>query len=296
MILLALDLGVLHRRAHIIKMREALLGSAFWICLAIAFGAVIWLWRGQQNTLEYFTGYLIEKSLSADNVFVFSVIMSYFAVPQIYQHRVLFWGILGALVMRLSFIAAGIVVIHAFEWIIYVFGGFLVVTGVRLWFQKEQEIHPERNPILRLLQRVFQVTKGYENGHFFIRNNGKLLATPLFIVLVVIESTDVIFALDSIPAILAITLDPFIVYSSNVFAILGLRALYFMLAGARERFEYLHFGLAAILVFVGAKMILSGVQVDIPINIALGFVGIVLLFSILASWFITNRRNKLATT
>jgi tellurite resistance protein TerC len=232
--------------------------------------------------LEFLTGYLLEKSLSVDNIFVFVMIFTYFRVPYMHQHKVLFWGILGALIMRALFIAIGITLIQKFHWIIYIMGAFLIVTGIKMATQKSEQINPERNPVLRLIRRFLRVTEDYEGGRFFVRRNGVLFATPLFIVVLVVETTDVIFAVDSIPAILAITLDPFIVYTSNVFAILGLRALYFALAGVVRLFHYLPYGLSLILVFVGIKMLLVDIY-KIPIGIALGTVAAVIAISVIAS-------------
>ena len=280
--MLALDLGVFHRKAHVIKIKEALAWSAFWIALALLFNVGVYFWRGPQTALEFLTGYLLEKSLSVDNIFVFLLIFSYFKVPALYQHKVLFWGILGALIMRAIFIAAGVTLIQQFHWIIYVFGAFLVFTGIKMAMQKDKEIHPEKNPVLKLFQRVMPVTQDYEKSKFFVRRAGGVLATPLFVVLLVVETTDVVFAVDSIPAILAITHDPFIVYTSNVFAILGLRALYFALSGIMQLFHYLHYGLSFILVFVGVKMLLADIY-KIPIGIALGVVASTLLISVIAS-------------
>jgi len=280
--MLALDLGVFHRRAHVVKIKEALVWSAFWITLALLFNLVIYFWRGPETALEFLTGYLIEKSLSLDNLFVFLLIFSYFRVPPLYQHKILFWGILGALIMRAVFILTGITLIQEFHWVIYIFGGFLILSGIKMGLQKDKEIHPERNPVLRLFRRFMPVTDSYKDNKFFIKRAGRYLATPLFVVLLVIETTDVIFAVDSIPAILAITLDPFIVYTSNVFAILGLRALYFALAGLMRLFHYLHYGLSAILVFVGIKMLLTEIY-KIPVAIALGVVASILLISVIAS-------------
>ena len=280
--MLALDLGVFHRKAHVIKIKEALAWSAFWITLALLFNLGIYFWRGPETALEFLTGYLIEKSLSLDNLFVFLLIFSYFRVPSLYQHKALFWGIVGALIMRAAFIFTGITLVQKFHWVIYIFGAFLILSGIKMGLQKGKEIHPERNPVLRLFRRFMPVTDGYEDSKFFIKRAGRYLATPLFIVLLVVETTDVIFAVDSIPAILAITLDPFIVYTSNVFAILGLRALYFALAGLMRLFHYLHYGLSAILVFVGVKMLLVDVY-KIPVAIALGVVASILLISVIAS-------------
>jgi TerC family integral membrane protein len=280
--MLILDLGVFHRKAHEVRIREALFWSAFWIVLSLLFNLGIYFWHGSQAALEFFTGYLLEKSLSVDNIFVFLMVFTYFRVPYIHQHKVLFWGILGALIMRALFILTGIALIQKFHWIIYVMGGFLVLTGIKMATQKDEEINPERNPVLRLVRRLLPMTEDYESGRFFVRRSGRLFATPLFIVVLVVETTDVIFAVDSIPAILAITLDPFIVYTSNVFAILGLRALYFALAGVMKLFHYLPYGLSFILVFVGVKMLLVDIY-KVPISLALGTVAGVLAISVLAS-------------
>lgn len=280
--MLALDLGVFHRKHHEVKFKEAISWTAVWITLALVFNGLVYYVWGSQVALQFLTGYLIEKSLSVDNVFVFLLIFSYFKVPAKYQHEVLFWGIIGALVFRAIFIAVGITLLEHFHWLIYVFGAFLVFTGVKLALEKDKEIHPERNIVLRIFRRMMRVTNEYEGGKFFVRKNGHTWATPLFVVLLVIETTDIIFAVDSIPAILAITKDPFIVYTSNVFAILGLRALYFALAGVMQLFHHLHYGLAVILGFVGLKMILSDVY-KIPIGVSLGVIMGVLTLSIVAS-------------
>ena len=280
--MLALHLGVFHRKAHEVRLREALIWSAVWIGLALLFNVGVYFWRGSETALQFLTGYLIEKSLSVDNIFVFLMLFSYFRVPAAYQHKVLFWGILGALIMRAIFIAAGIALIQKFHWVIYIFGAFLILTGIKMAWQKGKEIHPERNPVLRLFRRLMPVTDGYEEDRFFIRRNGRRFATPLFVVLLLVETTDLIFAVDSIPAILAITLDPFIVYTSNVFAILGLRALYFALAGIMQLFHYLHYGLSGILVFVGLKMMLADVY-KIPVGIALAVVAGILVVSVVCS-------------
>jgi tellurite resistance protein TerC len=280
--MLALDLGVFHRKAHEVGIREALFWSVFWIALSLLFNLGVYFWSGPQAALEFLTGYLLEKSLSVDNIFVFLMIFTYFRVPYLHQHKVLFWGILGALIMRAFFILVGITLIQKFHWVIYIMGAFLVITGIKMATQKDADIHPERNPVLRLVRRFMRVTEDYEGGHFFMRRSGRLLATPLFVVVLVVETTDVIFAVDSIPAILAITLDPFIVYTSNVFAILGLRALYFALAGVMQLFSYLPYGLSFILVFVGIKMLLVDIY-KIPIGMALGTVAAVLVISVIAS-------------
>jgi len=282
--MLALDLGVFHREAHVIKIKEALVWSAVWVTLALLFNLGIYFWRGPETALEFLTGYLIEKSLSVDNIFVFLLIFSYFGVPSLHQHKILFWGILGALIMRAVFIATGVTLIEKFHWIMYIFGAFLILTGIRMALQKDRKINPERNPLLRLFRRWVPVTEDYVEGRFFAKRAKRYLATPLFIVLLVIETTDVIFAVDSIPAILAITLDPFIVYTSNVFAILGLRALYFAVAGIMGLFHHLHYGLSAVLVFVGIKMLLADLY-KIPVSIALSVVGGILLISVMGSVF-----------
>jgi tellurite resistance protein TerC len=280
-LMLVLDLTVFHRHAHAIKFKEAIGWSIFWIGLAAAFAVLVFYWRGKATSLDFVTGYLIEESLSVDNLFVFLLIFKFFKVPGNFQHKVLFWGILGALVMRFIFIWAGVSLINRFQWIIYIFGGFLVFTGIKLFKQEESDVQPENNPVLRAFRKFMPVTKDYVGGKFFIRQRG-LYATPLFLVLIVIETTDVLFAADSIPAILAITRDPFIVYTSNVFAILGLRSLYFALAGMMELFHYLHYGLAVILTFIGVKMLISNFY-HLPTAVALGVVAGVLVVSVAAS-------------
>lgn len=280
--LLALDLGVFHRKSHEIKIKEALVWSAVWISLALAFNAFVYFTRGSAPATEFLAGYLIEEALSVDNLFVFLLIFSYFRVPSIVQHKVLFWGILGALVMRALFIVAGISLIEKFHWIIYVFGAFLIYTGIRMVTEQGKEIHPERNPVLRLFRRLMPVTETYVEDRFFVTKGARRFATPLFIVLLMVETTDLIFAVDSIPAILAITRDPFIVYTSNVFAILGLRSLFFALAGLMKLFRYLNYGLCFILVFVGLKM-LAAEFFNIPVVVALGVIIAILGVSILAS-------------
>jgi tellurite resistance protein TerC len=289
--MLALDLGVFHRKAHVVKYKEALSWSGVWIALASTFAVIVYFWRGQQPGLEFVTGYLIELSLSVDNLFVFLVLFSYFKVPDEHQHKVLFWGIVGALVMRVIFIFSGVALINRFHWIIYIFGVFLVYTGIKLAVQDETDIHPETNPILKWFRRTFPMTKTYEGGNFFVVKEGKRFATPLFAVLLVVETTDLLFAVDSIPAILAITRDPFIVYTSNVFAILGLRSMYFALAGMLTVFHYLNYGLAAILVFIGFKMLLSNFY-KIPIAAALGVVAGLLALSIIASVLFPPKEAK----
>jgi TerC family integral membrane protein len=268
LVLLALDLGVFHRKAHEVSIREALAWSGIWVGLALGFNVAVVAWFGAERGMEFLTGFLIEKALAVDNLFVFAVIFSTFAVPPALQHRVLFWGILGALVMRAVFIWLGAVLLQQFHWVMYVFGGFLVLTGVKLFLQREKELHPERNPLVRLFTRLVPSVPRYHGARFFVRENGRWYATPLLLVLIVVEASDVVFAVDSIPAIFAVTSDPFIVYTSNVFAILGLRSLYFLLAGVVGKFHYLKAGLALVLVFVGVKMLLLDVY-KIPIGLSL---------------------------
>lgn len=295
-LMLALDLGVFHRKAHVIKIKEALLLSIFWISLAIMFNILVYFWFGQQKAIEFMTGYVMEKALSVDNLFVFLMIFSYFHVPSIYQHKILFWGILGALIMRAIFIATGIALIEKFHVVIYIFGAFLIITGIKMAFQDDKKIEPEKNPLLRYFRKVIPVTESYEEDKFFVKRAGKYFATPLFIVLIVIESTDILFAVDSIPAVLAVTTDPFIVYTSNVFAILGLRALYFALAGVMPMFYYLNYGLSAILTFVGIKMLISDYY-KVPTMISLGVVAGILvtavIFSVIRSRMLEYRANEL---
>lgn len=288
--MLALDLGVFNRKAHVISPREAGSWVAVWVSLATAFGIGLYVFRGSQPAIEYFTGYIIEYSLSMDNVFVFVLIFSYFAVPAALQHRVLFWGILGALVMRAVMIIGGAALIEQFHWIIYVFGAFLIFTGIRMARGGDEEVHPEHNPLIKLVRRLVPVTPNYEGTRFFVRHAGKLMVTPLFIVLVMIESTDLIFAVDSIPAIFAVTRDPFIVYTSNVFAILGLRSLYFLLHGAMGKFHYLKISLAAVLSFVGVKMVLADIY-HIPITTSLLVIIVLLGVGVAAS---LRRAQKLS--
>ena len=286
--MLALDLGVFHRKAHAVSIREATTWSIVWIGLALAFNLVLYVYRGPEVGIQFLTGYLIEKSLSVDNIFVFVLIFSYFSVPAMYQHRVLFWGILGALVMRAIFIAVGAALLSAFHWIIFVFGGFLIYTGIKMAVARTEGIHPESNPVVRLFKRFMPVTAEYHGQNFFVRHAGKLAATPLFVVLLLVESSDLLFALDSIPAIFAVTTDPFIVYTSNVFAILGLRALYFLLAGVMDRFRYLKPGLAAVLIFVGFKMVIAE-WYKIPTHYSLAVIGTILAVAVAASLWTTRR-------
>lgn len=280
--MLVLDLRVFHRPGHIVRFREALGWSAMYVVLAGAFAILLLYWQGHQASLEFVTGYVLELSLSVDNLFVFLVIFNYFAVPEQQQHRVLFWGIIGALVLRGVFIGAGVELISRFHWLLYLFGALLVYSGIRLFMTGDRKVDPEKNPIVKAARKLIPVTKDYQDGKFFIRlaqENGRLYATPLLIVLLVIETTDVLFAVDSIPAILAITLKAFIVYTSNVFAILGLRSMYFAVAGLMKIFRFLHYGLAVILIFVGLKMVLED-HFDIPIHITLATVAAILLVSV----------------
>jgi tellurite resistance protein TerC len=280
--LLALDLGILHRKAHAVSIKEASIWSAVWILLALIFNLGVYLVWGQEKALEFLTGYVIEKSLSVDNLFVFLMIFQYFATPAVYQHRILFWGIVGALFMRAIFIATGAALLENFHWMIYIFGAFLIVTGIKMLLQGDEKLEPNKNPVVRLFQRCIPIINEYQGQHFFKRKDGKIHATLLMLVLVVVETTDVIFAVDSIPAIFAITRDPFIVYTSNVFAILGLRALYFMLAGVMEKFIYLKVGLSFVLCFVGAKMLIVDFY-KIPIGVSLGVIGGILILSVVVS-------------
>lgn len=281
-VLLVFDLLVIHRKAHAVAVREALLWTAFWICLALLFAGGVFIFGGSGKGTEFLTGYVIEKSLSVDNIFIFLVIFQYFAVPAKYQPKVLHWGILGALGMRLAFILIGAALLHTFHWMIFVFGGVLLLTAGRLAFQKEHEVHPERNPLIKLLRRFVPMTERYDGGRFFVKNGGTLMATPLFAVLLIVESTDLVFAVDSIPAIFAVTRDPFLVFTSNAFAILGLRALYFSVAGVMVYFTYLRQGLVAILGFVGVKMIISE-WYKVPTPASLAVIAAILLLSIGAS-------------
>ena len=284
--MLAVDLGIFHRQAHVVSIREAGLWSLAWVALALTFNYGLYHFRGAETGLEFLAGYLVEKALSVDNIFVFALIFSYFRVPPQHQHRILFWGILGALVMRGAMILAGAVLIERFHWIIYVFGAFLVFTGLRMATRDESDIELESNPVIRLIRRFVPVTTVYHGQKFWVRQaaGGRVqrLATPLFVVLVLVETTDVLFAVDSIPAVFAVTRDPFIVYTSNVFAILGLRALYFLLAGVIETFHYLKLGLAVVLVFVGVKMLLADAY-HVPIGISLGVIAATLGASVAAS-------------
>lgn len=282
---LALDLGVFHRKAHAIRPREAGLWVVVWTTLALIFAAILYSWRGPDQSLLFITGYLVELSLSADNIFVIVMIFAYFSVPDRYQHRVLFWGILGALVMRGLFIGMGALLIQRMSWIMYVFGAFLIITGIKMAIRQDEEFDAEKNVVMRTARRFLRVTNHYDGQKFFTRENGLSVATPLFLVLLMVEFTDLVFAVDSIPAIFAVTTDPFLVYTSNVFAILGLRSMYFLLAGIVYKFVYLKYGLAAILTFVGAKMLIADFY-HVPIAISLGFIVATLAGTIAASFLI----------
>jgi tellurite resistance protein TerC len=289
--MLALDLGVFHRKSHTVTVKEALIWTGVWVTLALFFNLFIYFYLGEELAVEFFTGYLIEKSLSVDNIFVMIMIFSYFQVPQEYQHKVLFWGILGALVMRVIFIFSGIELIHRFHWLIYIFGGFLIFTGIRMLTSGDAKIEPEKNPIIKLARRMFSVTSTFEGDKFFTKREGKTWVTPLFLVVILIEATDLIFAVDSIPAILAISEDPFIVYTSNVFAILGLRSLYFALSGIEKYFHYLKFGLSAILVFVGLKMCIVDFY-KIPVTISLIVIVFLLAIAMIASVLFPKKESE----
>jgi len=288
---LALDLGIFHRTSREVSLKEALTWSAIWVGLALAFNTAIYYWQGGEKGLQFFTGYLVELSLSVDNLFVFLLVFGYFKVPAQYRHKALFWGILGALVMRAVFIAAGVTLIAKFHWVTYIFGALLVASGIKMILQKDKEIHPERNPALRVFRRFMDVTPAYEDGHFFVKQQGRVLASPLFLVLLILETTDLVFAVDSVPAVLAITPDPFIVFTSNVFAILGLRSMFFALEGVMKRFRYLHYGLSVVLVFVGVKMLLAGLY-KIPTWISLMLIVGILFISIISS---LSREGKRGT-
>jgi len=288
-LMLSLDLGVFHRKTHKVPVKEAAIWTAVWISLAMIFMGIIYFDMGKVKALEFLTGYVIEYSLSVDNIFVFIMIFSYFAVDDRYQHKVLFWGILGALIMRAIFIFAGVALINKFHWIIYIFGGFLIITGIRMLFQRDTAVDPEKNPLVRFFKKILPITDTNDGARFFIRKDNKLFATPLFLVLVIIETSDLIFAVDSIPAILAITQDSFIVYTSNIFAILGLRSLYFAISGIMEYFRFLKIGLAFVLAFVGLKMVVSGFDFKIPIVYSLLTIISILAVSVLASLIIKKK-------
>ena len=289
--MLALDLGVFQRKNHTIGMKEAIGWCGLWITLAVSFGLLLYFTSGKTVALEYYTGYIIELCLSVDNVFVFIVIFSYFQVPPQYQHRTLFWGIIGAVIMRFIFILAGVRLLNAFDWLIYIFGLFLIYTAIKMILPRKSEMDPGKNIAVRIFRKFFPISQGYSEGHFFTYENGRKIATPLFIVLLVIETTDVAFAIDSIPAVLAITKDPFIVFTSNIFAIIGLRSLYFALRGVMTKFYYLSYGLAVILAFIGVKMLLSEFH-HIDIGISLSVIGSVLAIAAIASIIHSIRHSK----
>ena len=297
---LALDLGVFHREAHVVSFKEASLWTTIWVSLSLLFAVGLHFARGSEESLEFVTGYLIELSLSMDNVFVIALIFAYFRVPAEYQHRVLFWGILGALVMRGVMIAAGAALVQRFMWTLYIFGAFLVITGVKMLFASEEGVHPEKNILLRLARRLFPVSNQFDGQRFFTRLNGRRALTPLMLVLLMVETTDLIFAVDSIPAIFAVTQKPFIVFTSNVFAILGLRSIYFVLAGAMRYFRYLKVGLAIVLMFIGTKMLIDPhgndpnywFQVHIPVSISLGVVAGIILISMTLSLLVVKRETS----
>lgn len=292
LLMLALDLGVFNRKAHKISVKEAMIWTGVWIALAMCFNILIYYWLGQAKALEYLTGYVTEKALSIDNIFVFVLIFSYFKIPAIHQHKILFWGIIGALIMRAIFIFAGVAILEKFHWTIYIFGGILLYAGYKMLIQTEKQIVTEKSPVIKLFRRIMPVTGELHNGNFFVKLNGKRFATPMLLVLVVIETTDLIFAVDSIPAILAITHDQFIVYTSNVFAILGLRSLYFALAGMTDKFRYLSKGLAIILMFVGVKMMIVDFY-EIPLIIAFLVIVGILIISILTSLTLSKKNKEL---
>ncbi len=292
LLLLGLDLFVFHRKEHEVKIKEALLWSLFWILLSLGFNALIYYWEGPAPALEFLTAYLIEKSLSVDNLFVFILIFNFFKVPPKYQHKILFWGIIGALVFRAIFILVGVALIAKFHFIIYILGAFLIYTGIKMAFTKnDEELHPEQNPLIVWVSQKLPFTKTSVGGKFFTKIDGKYFATPLLLVLIMVETTDIVFAADSIPAILAISKDPFIVYTSNVFALLGLRALYFALSGIMQLFHYLHYGLSLILVFIGAKLLFSDVF-HLDMRIALLVVGSILAISVIASLMFPKKEEE----
>lgn len=280
--MLALDLGVFNRKTHVIKMKEAMLWTSFWITLACLFGAGVYYFYGHSKALEFFTAYIIEYSLSIDNLFVFLLIFRFFNVPPAYEHKALFWGILLALITRAAFIFAGVALINKFHWIMYIFGAFLIFTGIKMALNKETEVHPEKNVAIKMLRYFIPVTKEFQEARFFIIKNGKRFATPMLAVLLALETTDILFAVDSIPAVLAISRDPFIIYTSNVFAILGLRSLFFAISGLMKLFHLLHYGLSAILSFVGVKMLIADF-LHVPIGVSLSVISSILVISIVAS-------------
>lgn len=289
--MLGLDLGIMQRRRRAVKVKEALIMTAFWVALAMAFNVLILFWRGKEDAMMFLTGYLVEESLSVDNLFVFLLLFSYFKVPDQYRHQVLFWGILGAIVMRMTFILAGITLINKFHFFIYILGAFLVYSGIKLLFKKDEEIDPERNPVLKMLRRFLPITPEYHGHRFTVKLKGKRFFTPLLVVLITVEVTDIVFAVDSIPAILGITLDPFIVYSSNIFAILGLRAIFFALSGIMKSFHYLSYGLSLVLAFIGVKMLIAK-WVHMPVSVALGTVAVLLVGSVVLSLLFPPKSNE----
>ena len=293
--MLSLDLGLFNRNAHTIRYREAWIWSGVWVTVALIFAGLVFHYQGSVRGFEFLTGYLIELSLSVDNLFVFLLIFSYFKVPAKFQHRVLFWGVMGALVMRLTMIFVGAALINRFHWIIYIFGAFLVYTGIKMFRQEEIDIQPEQNPLVRIVTRFLPISRHYEEEKFFTKTNGKRTGTLLLLVLAVVEVTDLVFAVDSIPAIFVVTTNTFIVYTSNVFAILGLRSMYFLLAGVVEKFRYLRFGLAIVLTFIGLKMLVGAIGFHIPITISLVFVALVLVGSVVASLVISPEGERTIT-
>ena len=292
LVMLALDLGVFHRRSHVVRWQEALGWTTAWATLALLFGAALWRFAGPDKALEFFTGYLLELSLSADNVFVIALLFSYFAVPERFQHKVLFWGVLGAVVLRFSMILLGTALVHQAAWVLYAFGGLLIVAGGKMIVSREEDVHPDDNPVVKLFRRLMPVTKDYREDRFTVREAGRLMATPLFIVLVSVEVTDVMFAIDSIPAIFSVTLDPFIVFTSNVFAILGLRSLYFLLARAVHAFRFLKPGLGVVLAFAGVKLLVANTAWKLDNAVALGVIAATLGASIALSLLLPARGAK----
>ncbi len=288
LLMLTLDLGVFHKKLHVVSVKEALTWTGIWIFLALCFNVLVYYLFGQTKALEFFTGYIIEKALSVDNIFVFVLIFTYFQIPAIYQHKILFWGIIGALIMRVIFIFAGVALLEKFHWTIYIFGAILIVTGIKMLFEKDKKMEPEKNPVIKLFKKLVPTTNELHGDKFFVTINYKRYATPLFVVLIMVEITDLIFAVDSIPAILGVTQDQFIVYTSNVFAILGLRSLYFALANIIERFKYLAIGLALILVFVGTKMLVIDLY-KIPIHYSLLVIFTILISSVVFSIMKTKK-------
>lgn len=293
-LLLVIDLGIFHRKSHEVKIKEALIWTGVWILLALIFNYGVYVFMGKEKAVEFLAGYLIEKSLSIDNLFVFIMLFTFFDVKPQYQHKVLFWGIIGALIMRAIFIFSGVILISKFHWIIYIFGAFLIFTGIKMLVQKDEKISPDKNPLVRLFKKLFPVTETMHGDKFFVRINAKTVATPLFVVLLVVEFTDLIFAVDSIPAILAISNDSFIIFTSNVFAILGLRALYFALAGITKLFHYLKYALSAILVFVGIKMLIVDLY-KIPVTYSLFTIVAMLLIAVLLSYVFPKKEDDLKT-